>query len=203
VDGKPHTRFAFRDFGTFEVFGFGAHIALDAALAILAALELGETIEDIRTHLLAYRGIKKRFDVIQNQDQCVIIDDYGHHPTEIGATMTALKTYQELRNFSSLNVIWQPHKYSRTIDNLPGFVECFEGADELVILPIWAAGEIEVEIDLKGAFSRYKLLMADRITREDGTVKVFRDGHIIREYSEGLITAFGAGDITYQIRGEV
>jgi UDP-N-acetylmuramate--alanine ligase len=203
VDGKPHTRFAFRDFGTFEVFGFGAHIALDAALAILAALELGETIEDIRTHLLAYRGIKKRFDVIQNQDQCVIIDYYGHHPTEIGATMTALKTYQDLRNFSSLNVIWQPHKYSRTIDNLPGFVECFEGADELVILPIWAAGEIEVEIDLKGAFSRYKLLMADRITREDGTVKVFRDGHIIREYSEGLITAFGAGDITYQIRGEI
>ena len=202
VGGEPHTRFAFRDYGTFDVFGFGEHIALDAALAILAALELGETMEDIRTRLRDYRGIKKRFDVIQNREACVVIDDYGHHPTEIKATMNALKTYRNLRDFHTLNVIWQPHKYSRTLDNLPGFVECFEGVDELVILPIWAAGEIEVDIDLKGAFSRYKLLMADRITKEDGIVKVFRDGHVIREYAEGLITAFGAGDITYQIRGE-
>jgi UDP-N-acetylmuramate--alanine ligase len=202
VEGEPHTRFVFRDYGTFEVFGFGEHIALDAALAILAAKELGESIEDIRRNLRAYRGIKKRFDIVQNRPACVVIDDYGHHPTEIKATMNALKTYRDLRGFSQLNVIWQPHKYSRTIDNLPGFVECFEGVDELVILPIWAAGEIEVDIDLKGAFSRYKLLMADRITREDGVVKVIRDGHVIREYAQGLVTAFGAGDITYQIRGE-
>jgi UDP-N-acetylmuramate--alanine ligase len=116
--------------------------------------------------------------------------------------MEALKTYQNLRGFGELNVIWQPHKYSRTMDNLPGFVECFEGADELVILPIWAAGEIEVDIDLKGAFSRYNLLMADAVTQEDGIVKVLKEGRVIREYSQGLITAFGAGDITYQIRGE-
>ncbi len=202
VDGKPHTRFRLKDFGSFEVFGFGEHIAIDASLAILAALELGEDIEDIRSNLLEYKGIKKRFDVIQDRDESVVIDDYGHHPTEIKATMNALKTYKELRGFNQLNVIWQPHKYSRTIDNLQGFVECFEGADELVILPIWAAGEIEVEIDLKGAFSRYKLLMADRVTKEDGVVKVLRDGHTIREYSDGLVAAFGAGDITYQIRGE-
>ncbi len=203
VDGKPHTRFRLKGYGEFEVFGFGKHIALDAALAILAALELGENIEDIRANLLSYKGIKKRFDVIQDREDCVVIDDYGHHPTEIKATIEALQVYKGLRGFSSLSVIWQPHKYSRTIDNLQGFVECFEGADELVILPIWAAGEIEVEIDLKGAFSRYKLLMADSVTKEDGVVKVLRDGHVIREYSEGLITAFGAGDITYQIRGEV
>ena len=203
VDGKPHTKFDLLEFGSFEVFGFGEHIALDAALAILAAKELGESIEDIRQNFSHYKGIKKRFDIIQNREKCVVIDDYGHHPTEIKATMQALKTYQKLRGFSQLDVIWQPHKYSRTMDNLPGFVECFEGVDELVILPIWAAGEIEVDIDLKGAFSRYKLLMADSVTREDGVVKVFKDGHIIREYSEGLITAFGAGDITYQIRGEL
>ncbi len=202
VDGEPHTRFGFRDYGVFEVSGFGEHIALDAALAILAALEIGVSIENIRIRLLEYRGIKKRFDVIQNRDTCVVIDDYGHHPTEIKATIQALKTYQNLRGLRTLTAIWQPHKYSRTLDNLPGFVECFEGVDELVILPIWAAGEIEVDIDLKGAFSRYKLLMADRIIREDGIVKVVRDGHVIREYSKGLITAFGAGDITYQIRGE-
>ncbi len=202
VDGEPHTRFDLLELGSFEVFGFGNHIALDAALAILAALELGEDIEEIRTNLLNYKGIKKRFDIVQNKDECVVIDDYGHHPTEIKVTMESLQSYKTLRAFHQLNVIWQPHKYSRTMDNLQGFVECFEGVDELVILPIWAAGELEVDIDLKGAFSRYKLLMADSVTKEDGVVKVVKDGHVIREYSEGLVTAFGAGDITYQIRGE-
>jgi len=202
VDGEPHTKFDLLDMGTFEVFGFGNHIALDAALAILGALELGEQLEDIRKNLLNYKGIKKRFDIVQNRESCVVIDDYGHHPTEIKVTMESLEAYKKLREFNQLNVIWQPHKYSRTMDNLQGFVECFEGVDELVILPIWAAGEIEVDIDLKGAFSRYKLLMADSVTKEDGIVKVFKDGHVIREYSEGLVTGFGAGDITYQIRGE-
>jgi len=202
VEGEPHTRFEFLDLGAFEVFGFGNHIALDAALAILAALELGEELEDIRSNLLHYKGIKKRFDIVQNKEECVVIDDYGHHPTEIKVTMESLKSYKDLRGFSKLNVIWQPHKYSRTMDNLQAFVECFEGVDELVILPIWAAGELKVDIDLKGAFSRYKLLMADSVTKENSIVKVFKDGHVIREYSEGLVTSFGAGDITYQIRGE-
>jgi len=202
VDGEPHTKFELLDLGAFEVFGFGNHIALDAALAILGALELGEKLEEIRTNLLKYRGIKKRFDIVQNLEECVVIDDYGHHPTEIKVTMESLQTYKGLREFNQLNVIWQPHKYSRTMDNLQAFVECFEGVDELVILPIWSAGELEVDIDLKGAFSRYKLLMADSVTKEGGIVKVLKDGHIIREYSDGLVTAFGAGDITYQIRGE-
>ena len=202
VEGKPYTRFRLKNLGTFEVLGFGFHIALDASLAILAALELGEELEAVRHRLREYKGIKKRFDIIQNDAHSVVIDDYGHHPTEIKATMEALKTYKRLRGFETLHVIWQPHKYSRTIDNLQGFVECFEGADELVILPIWAAGEIEVPIDLKGAFARYNPIMADRVTREDGIVKVLKDGHVVREYTQGLTTAFGAGDITYQIRGE-
>jgi len=202
IEGEPHTRFEFLNFGSFDIFGFGDHIALDAALAILAALELGEKIEDIRSHMLNYKGIKKRFDIVQNQEKMVVIDDYGHHPTEIKVTMQSLQSYKELRGFNQLNVIWQPHKYTRTIDNLPAFVECFEGVDELVILPIWSAGELEIDVDLKGAFSRYKLLMADSVTKEDGVVKVFKDGHIIRTYAEGLLASFGAGDITYQIRGE-
>lgn len=202
VHGEPHTRFELLDRGAFEVFGFGYHIALDASLAILGALELGESIEDIRKNLLHYKGIKKRFDIVQNKENCVVIDDYGHHPTEIKVTMASLQTYKDLRDFSALNVIWQPHKYSRTMDNLQGFVECFEGVDELVILPIWSAGELEIDIDLKGAFARYKLLMADSVTKADGIVSVIKDGNVIRQYSEGLVSAFGAGDITYQIRGE-
>jgi len=203
VNGEPYTKFRLKEFGNFEVFGFGDHIALDAGLAILGALEMGENIEDIRTNLMHYKGIKKRFDIVQNYEDCVVIDDYGHHPTEIKVTMQSLQAYKKLRGFNKLNVIWQPHKYSRTIDNLHAFVECFEGVDELTILPIWSAGELEVDIDLKGAFSRYKLHMADSITRKDGVVQIIQNNNIIQEYREDLITAFGAGDITYQIRGEV
>ena len=202
ISGEPHTKFQLKEYGEFEVFGLGEHIALDTALAILAGLELGEDIEDMRRNLLNYKGIKKRFDVVENQENIVVIDDYGHHPTEIKVTMDALKTYCELRDFHKLSVIWQPHKYSRTMDNLTGFVECFEGVDELVLLPIWSAGELEVDIDLKGAFGRYNLTMADSVTKEDGVVKVYKDSHVIKTFSEGLVTAFGAGDITYQIRGE-
>ena len=203
VGGEPYTKFNLKDFGEFKVFGFGYHIALDASLAIMGALEMGETLEDIRLNLLNYKGIKKRFDIVQNYEDSVVIDDYGHHPTEIKATIDSLKIYKDLRGLNRLQVIWQPHKYSRTIDNLDGFVKCFDGVDELVILKIWSAGEIEVDIDLKGAFSRYKLYMADSVTRKDGVVQVIKDGNIITEYHEGLTVAFGAGDITYQIRGEI
>lgn len=202
VDDKPYTRFRLKDLGIFEVFGIGEHIALDASLAILASLELGKDTDVIRERLRAYKGIKKRFDIIQNQPNCVVIDDYGHHPTEIAVTIKALKTYQELRGLTKLIAIWQPHKYSRTMDNLDGFIRCFEGVDTLVVLPIWAAGELPVEIDLRGALMQYDPIMADSVTKQDGVVKIIKDAHVTNEYHDGIIVAFGAGDITYQIRGE-
>jgi UDP-N-acetylmuramate--alanine ligase len=88
------------------------------------------------------------------------------------------------------------------MDNLKEFVECFDGVDDLVILPIWSSGEIEIDIDLKGAFKRYNPIMADRVKKEDCVVKVFNGQHTIKEFSNDIIVAFGAGDITYQIRGE-
>lgn len=201
VHEKPYTRFELKDLGSFEVFGFGDHIALDASLAILGAIELGYGLDEIKANLHNYKGIKKRFDIIQNNENSIVIDDYGHHPTEIKVTISALQTYKKLLDLDSLQVIWQPHKYSRTMDNLQAFIECFEGVDELVILPIWSAGEIEIPIDLKGAFSRYNPIMADKVTKRNGIVEIIKDGNVIKEYHHGLTTSFGAGDITYQIRG--
>lgn len=200
-DGYPVTRFTLKALGEFSVAGMGEHIALDASLAVLAAQHEGKDTETIRHNLANYRGIKKRFDIIGNRSECVIVDDYGHHPTEIRATIKALRTFGAMRGIKRLQVIWQPHKYSRTMDNLQGFVECFSDTDELVILPIWAAGEVEVPIDLKGAFGGYNLTLADRVTQEAGAVKVIAKGRVVRTFERGIIAAFGAGDITYQIRG--
>jgi len=201
INGEPHTRFKLKEYGKFDTFGLGFHIAIDASLAILAAIKLGLEPNEIRKNLLKYKGIKKRFDIIQKNGM-VVIDDYGHHPTEIKATLESVKEYAKLLGINKIYAIWQPHKYSRTIDNLQGFVECFKGVDELTILPIWAAGEVKVDIDLKGAFKRYMPIMAHRVTRKDNKVLVLNDSNeIIRKYKDGLVVAFGAGDITYQIRG--
>ncbi|WP_373072815.1 UDP-N-acetylmuramate--L-alanine ligase [Sulfurimonas sp.] len=199
-DDEPHTRFTLKNLGTFEVWGFGKHIALDASLAILAAHESMD-IEEIRENLLKFKGIKKRFDIVGSELNSVIIDDYGHHPTEIKATFNSVKEYAMLKGFSKITAIWQPHKYSRTIDNLEEFTKCFEGADELIILPVWSAGEATRDIDFIKEFSKYNLTMADNIKRANNNITIVKDKEDLKTLNDGLIIGFGAGDITYQIRG--
>ena len=200
INNEPHTRFKLRDLGSFDVWGFGKHIALDASLAILAANESMD-IEEIRENLLNFKGIKKRFDIVGAEKNSVIIDDYGHHPTEIKATFESVKEYAALKGFDKITAIWQPHKYSRTIDNLDEFIKCFEGAAELIILPVWSAGEAPRDIDFKEKFKNYNLTMADNITRANNTITVVKDKEDLMTLDRGLIIGFGAGDITYQIRG--
>ena len=200
INNEPHTRFILRDLGSFDVWGFGEHIALDASLAILAANESMD-IDEIRENLLTFKGIKKRFDIIGVEENSVIIDDYGHHPTEIKATFQSVKEYASLKGFDKITAIWQPHKYSRTIDNLDEFIKCFDGAQELIILPVWSAGETPRNIDFKEKFKEYNLTLADSITRANNTITVVKDEESLKTLDKGLIIGFGAGDITYQIRG--
>ncbi len=200
IDNEPHTRFSLKDFGSFDVWGFGRHIAIDASLAILAAHE-SMNIEDIRKNLLGFKGIKKRFDIVGFESDSVIIDDYGHHPTEIKATFESVKEYAQLKGFKKITAIWQPHKYSRTIDNLDEFIKCFDGTAELIILPVWSAGEAPRKINFQEKFKEYNLTMADKISRTNNTIKVIKDNKELKTLDKGLIISFGAGNITYQIRG--
>jgi UDP-N-acetylmuramate--alanine ligase len=200
IDNEPYTRFTLKNRGEFEVWGFGEHIAMDTALAILAA-EQTMSIAAIRANLLHFKGIKKRFDVIFKGSDRVIIDDYAHHPTEIKATMQSLQIYAQLKKFDKIIAIWQPHKYSRTINNLTAFIECFEGVDELVILPVWRAGEEPVEIDFAKEFGRYNLIVADKIHRTGDVIDIIIDEVVTKTYTTDVIVGFAAGDLTYQLRG--
>ncbi len=199
INDEPHTRFELLDMGVFEVWGFGEHIAIDAALAVLAAIQ-SEDISLVKSKLLNFKGIKKRFDIINKQDS-ILIDDYGHHPTEIKATLESVKAYADLMGIDKITAIWQPHKYSRTIDNLDAFINCFEGTSELIILPVWAAGETKRDIDFEKDFERYTPLMADGVKRSNNDLDVMKDDKILKSLDNGLIVGFGAGDITYQLRG--
>jgi len=199
-DGEPHTKFDLKELGSFEVWGFGYHIAIDASLAILAALEELD-VEQIRKNIQNYKGIKKRFDIVQKNQDLVVVDDYAHHPTEIEATMKSVEVYDNLTNINKRVVIWQPHKYSRTNDNLEGFKKCFRRCDELVILPIWTIpGEQKIDIDFEKEFSSYNPTFADSLKTTDGKIELIKYGKVIQEISDGIVLGVGAGDITYQLR---
>ncbi|WP_104577968.1 UDP-N-acetylmuramate--L-alanine ligase [Helicobacter felis] len=202
-EDEPYTRFKLKDYGFFEVWGLGAHTASNAALAILAALE-ELPLESLRANLLNFRGIKKRFDIIQ-KDSLLLIDDYAHHPTEISATLQALQTYAQLKGVKESIVIWQPHKFSRLLDNLEGFQECFKNpiVSQLYILPVWRAGEKPREVDMHALFGHLQPTFIDSMWRTSKGLELFVQGVKIRTLHSGLVIGFGAGDITTQLRGEV
>jgi len=199
-DDEPYTRFTLKGFGDFEVWGFGFHIAVDASCAILAASQTME-IEDIKSNLEKYKGIKKRFEIVQKSEDLIVIDDYAHHPTEIKATLQSVELYNKYKQLDKKIVIWQPHKYSRTMDNLEGFKECFKGCDELIILPVWSVAEEKRDIDFAKEFTYYNTTLCTKISTSNGKIELLdENGEVVRTIDSGLVLGVGAGDITYQLR---
>lgn len=196
---EPYTKFNLKDFGEFEAWGFGVHIAIDASCAILAAAQTME-IDQIKENLSKYTGIKKRFDIVQKSDALIVIDDYAHHPTEIKATLESVELYNKYKKLDKKIVIWQPHKYSRTLDNLPAFKECFKGCDELIILPVWTVAEEIKEIDFTKEFTNYNTTLCTKIRTTQGKIELLDNDTVIRTIDNGIVLGVGAGDITYQLR---
>lgn len=198
-EGQPYTKFTLKDMGEFEVWGFGEHIALNASCAVLAAHQT-MPLDKIRKNLSKYKGIKKRFDIVQNTKNLTVIDDYAHHPTEIKATIKSVQIYKKFTDHGKLTIIWQPHKYSRTLDNLDEFRRCFMGCDELIILPVWSVNEDPQNIDFMNLFSYYNITLADKIITSNGKIEVIKNETAIKIIDEGITLGVGAGDITYQLR---
>ncbi|MBE9869909.1 UDP-N-acetylmuramate--L-alanine ligase [Campylobacter concisus] len=199
-DYQPYTSFNLKNLGKFEAFGMGEHIAIDASLAILAAMH--ETpLKDIRENLLNFKGIKKRFDILSANKNFVLIDDYAHHPTEIKATLKSVFEYAKILGIKSVTAIFQPHRYTRLSTNLPGFKECFKGVDELVILPVYAAGENPIEVDMKSEFSEYNPIFTDKVERVEEGIEFTDEFGVKNRLSDGIVVGFGAGDISVQLRG--
>ncbi len=199
-DYQPYTSFNLKNLGKFEAFGMGEHIAIDASLAILAAMH--ETpLKDIRENLLNFKGIKKRFDILCANKNFVLIDDYAHHPTEIKATLKSVFEYAKILGIKSVTAIFQPHRYTRLSTNLAGFKECFKGVDELVILPVYAAGENPIEVDMKSEFSEYNPIFTDKVERVEEGIEFIDEFGVKNRLSDGIVVGFGAGDISVQLRG--
>lgn len=119
----------------------GMHNVSNTLAAISISREAGLEWNFIQIGLLKFLGVGRRLEKLFDKNDFLVIDDYGHHPTEVRATITALKNVDK----RSLCVVFEPHRYSRTQNFWKEFQECFEGSDELFLLPIYAASENPIE----------------------------------------------------------
>ena len=123
--------------GPFELHVPGRHNALNATAAVAIAHQLEVQPGQIAAGISSFRGVDRRFQIRGKSNGITVVDDYGHHPTEIRATLAAAREYCQNR----IHVIFQPHRYTRTRDLLDEFGGAFGDANRVFVLPIYAASE--------------------------------------------------------------
>jgi UDP-N-acetylmuramate--alanine ligase len=191
------------DIGNFDLPLLGEHNVLNSLAAIGVALKLRIDIPVIKEALKKFGGIQRRFEFKGEAEEIRIFDDYGHHPTEIKATLKAakeglfLKKNTELRmqQAGRLFVLFQPHRFTRTRDLMVEFATSFRDADFLILLDVYPAGERPIE----GISSTTLLEKIKKNGRNNALFVKNKDeaiNHIISNMRKGdLLLTLGAGDV--------
>ena len=170
----------------------GRHSALNALAVFGMGLQLGIPEKSLRSALASFSGVKRRSESKACLPHLSIYDDYGHHPTEIAAT---LKAFKEAFPDRRLLVYFQPHRYTRTQECLEQFGSCFDAADEVVLTEIYSAGEapiagIKTE-QIQNVIKRQSSVPNFIVSRD----ALFEDAcRRIRPFD--IVLTLGAGDIT-------
>ncbi|HEY2861282.1 MAG TPA: UDP-N-acetylmuramate--L-alanine ligase [Terracidiphilus sp.] len=123
--------------GPFELHVPGRHNVLNATAAVAIAHQLEIAPDRIAEGLKNFRGVDRRFQHRGSARGIAVVDDYGHHPTEIRATLAAAREC----GYQHIHVVFQPHRYTRTADLMDQFADSFGDADSVIVLPIYAASE--------------------------------------------------------------
>jgi UDP-N-acetylmuramate--alanine ligase len=181
-----------KDLGEFRLHVPGLHNVLNATAAIAVGVGLDIPVPNIQEALENFRGVDRRFQVRGRVAGITVIDDYGHHPTEIRATLAAAKQC----GYRKIHVIFQPHRYTRTRDLMDEFATAFGDADSLQVLDIYAASEEPIE-GITGE------ALAQRIS-EKGNVSAKHPGSFedavlaaVANAQEGdMILTLGAGSVS-------
>ncbi len=120
----------------------GKHNVLNATAASVLAIEEGISLINVQSALSKFSGISRRMQFLGKLGQTFIIDDYGHHPTEIKNTILTLReSFPE----SEVSMVFQPHRFTRTKDLFEEFVEVLKSVERLILLEIYSAGEDSIE----------------------------------------------------------
>jgi UDP-N-acetylmuramate--alanine ligase len=134
-------RYRTADLGRFHLRIPGRHNVLNAMAAITVAMELEVKPATIREALATFNGVDRRFQVRGKERGITVVDDYGHHPTEIRATLDGARVC----GFRRIHVLFQPHRYTRTFHLMDEFAGAFNQADSVFVMDIYAASEKPIE----------------------------------------------------------
>jgi UDP-N-acetylmuramate--alanine ligase len=134
LSGEPHPR-------VMRLSVPGRHMALNALGALLAAVEIGAPAEAVLDGLAGFEGVRRRFELIGTAATVRVYDDYAHHPTEISATLAAVRTLLEQSGQGRAVVVFQPHLFSRTKAFAADFGHALNAADEVFVLDVYGARE--------------------------------------------------------------
>lgn len=164
----------------------GRHNLENALAASALALLMGVNVQALAKALLSFKGIRRRFEKVAENNRLVYIDDYAHHPTEIRACLLSLRSCYPGRH---LTVIFQPHLYSRTAHFMEGFAEALSQCDALILMEIYPAREKP----MPGITSSCLL---EQITLKEKWLKSAEEIiAMVPEIKEGVLVSLGAGDI--------
>ena len=180
-----------KDFGQIIINAPGNHNVLNSLSAIALGLELNIPFDKLKSGINNYRGVRRRFDIKENNSEIMVVDDYAHHPTEVNATITAAKTGWKKKIVS----VFQPHLFTRTRDFYKEFAESLFQSDYIIITDIYPAREepikeISSQLIVKELkrLGHQKIIYIENLTELNGTLdNLGLDNH--------MVITMGAGDI--------
>ncbi len=176
--------------GPFALHVPGRHNVLNATAAVAIGVQLGVAPEEIARGLATFRGVDRRFQIKGKVRGVTVVDDYGHHPTEIVATLKAAREC----GFGAVHMIFQPHRYTRTRDLMTEFGMAFGDADSVEVLDIYAASEEPIPGvtgkalagEIMGAKAEYAVSVADAVS---SVVARAQDGDVVITQGAGSVSS--------------
>jgi UDP-N-acetylmuramate--alanine ligase len=190
---SPGARNDKMELGDFSISLLGKHNIYNALAVIAASIELGVDLKDIRTYLEQFTGTDRRMCVMGKFNGATIIDDYGHHPTEIMATLAGLRAAYPKEKITA---VFHPHTFTRTKALLNEFAESFSDADKVLVLDIYGSAR-----EKQGGVSSLDLIEKMKINYPDKEIVRVTDLKNCEEYLRAniarneIVILIGAGDI--------
>jgi UDP-N-acetylmuramate--alanine ligase len=184
-------RYRGADLGQFQLRIPGRHNVLNAMAAAAVAMELEVKPDAVREALAAFSGVDRRFQVRGKERGITVVDDYGHHPTEIRATLDAARQC----GFGRVHVLFQPHRYSRTFHLMDEFARAFHQADTLFVTDIYAASESPIEGVTAEALVERIRQFGHRAVEYVGTVDFGADALFAVAADGDMVLTLGAGNV--------
>ena len=175
----------------FELSMGGLHNVENTVAAVSIASMLGVEESKIKKAVASFRGVQRRFEVIWKDANRVWIDDYAHHPAELQALITGIRS---LYGSKKCTIIFQPHLYTRTRDLAKEFGEALSGADEVILLPIYPARELPIEGVSSELIKQYINNKPVSLFDKNQVLSWFTE-KMKKESEQNIIITAGAGDI--------